>query len=111
MQEEEKERAILTKVQAFLGAEVLINDYPTEEEWAALCDETSAEEEKEQSPSPIDLFHPNISSISSNSSALINPSTLSPAAPHLPSPNLFLGKSHNSQPLMSPHSIKSLESK
>ncbi|KAF9059994.1 hypothetical protein BDP27DRAFT_1430626 [Rhodocollybia butyracea] len=70
-QEEEKEKEILSKVQAFLDTEIRVSDYPTEEEWAALCAETSTED------IIIDLFDPNNFSISSDVSLSLNPHTSS----------------------------------
>ncbi|KAH7868018.1 hypothetical protein F5879DRAFT_919426 [Lentinula edodes] len=56
LREEEEISTILAEAQAFLKTEVVVFDYPTEEEWEALRNQPPLQED----PAPISFFNPTL---------------------------------------------------
>ncbi|KAJ3851966.1 hypothetical protein EV368DRAFT_83019 [Lentinula lateritia] len=54
LREDEENSTILAEVQAFLKTEIVVFDYPTEEEWEALRNQPPLQED----PAPISIFNP-----------------------------------------------------
>ncbi|KAJ3863577.1 hypothetical protein EV359DRAFT_82236 [Lentinula novae-zelandiae] len=63
LREEEENRIMLAEAHTFLNTELLVFDYPTEEEWKALRNQPPLQED----PAPITLFDPTFDIISNSS--------------------------------------------
>ncbi|KAJ3998311.1 hypothetical protein F5050DRAFT_1745307 [Lentinula boryana] len=66
-EEEEENNALVAQAQAFLSTEIVVFDYPTEEEWAALRNEHPLQEDPSLDFDPsVDIPHESDSSIGSS---------------------------------------------
>ncbi|KAJ3936064.1 MAG: hypothetical protein NXY57DRAFT_957577 [Lentinula lateritia] len=83
LREEEEISTILAEAQAFLKTEVVVFDYPTEEEWEALRNQPPLQED----PAPISFFNPtfDIASESPDSSFRNSPLSFSDMSMSSPS--------------------------